>query len=83
MFSSFEPNFIEKLIWERFFIYLFIFYLFIYFFFYILVKLKIGYLTAILKRYNIIIFSQNYGFCIYGADFIAKFQTPLLGHQRK
>ena len=64
MFSYFEPNLIEKFLWESGFsnfgqnrnd-----------------AKKKIGYLAAIMKRYNIfnVIFYSPY---IYGANFIAKF----------
>ena len=69
MFSYFEPNFIEKFLWKSGF-----------------AnfgknrndaKIKIGYLAAILKRYNIFIFFSELWFFyspyIYGANFIAKF----------
>ena len=64
MFSYFEPNFIEKFPWES--------------GFQLLAKMiKIGYLAAILKPYNIFNFLlQNCDFYspyIYGATFIAKF----------
>ena len=59
-------------------------------------KIKIGYLVAILRRYNILIFCRiviSYSPCIYGANFIAKFLWESgfqkgvpwnpLGHQRE
>ena len=69
MFSYFEPNFLEKFLWESGFsnfgqnrnd-----------------AKTKIGYLAAILKRYNIFNFFSRivifYSPYTYGANFIAKF----------
>ena len=67
MFSYFEPNFNEKFIWQSGF----------WNFRQNRHKIKIGYLTAILKQYNILKFLlQNYDFFIvhYGANFIAKFR---------
>ena len=59
MFFYFEPNFIEKFLWES------VFYLFLFLFLLYFLKfwpkskwreIKIGYLAAILKRYNIFFF---------------------------
>ena len=71
MFSYFEPNFIEKFFWES------------VFFFKFWPKskwreTKIGYLAAILRRYNIFIFFFRivifYSPYMHGANFIATFR---------
>ena len=68
MFSYFEPNFLEKFLWESSFSN-----------FGQLREIKIGYLAAILQQYNILkfLFCKTIIFCsayTYGANFIAKFR---------